>query len=100
MAKHGFRVMDSDLHVIEPRTLWQDYLDPGFRGRITLAADGEGQMRAQGDGKGLLPYVDRPVPQRAWSLRMQRPEWERLRRGTPTQAGLEAMATQCIDIGS
>ncbi len=24
MAKQGFRVMDSDLHVIEPRTLWED----------------------------------------------------------------------------
>ncbi|PYN82034.1 MAG: hypothetical protein DMD96_08325 [Candidatus Rokuibacteriota bacterium] len=23
MAKQGFRVMDSDLHVIEPRTLWE-----------------------------------------------------------------------------
>src|SRR2546422_4167167 len=69
MAKHGFRVMDSDLHVIEPRTLWQDYLDPGFRGRITLAADGEGQMRAQVDGKVLPPYVDRPERQRAWADR-------------------------------
>jgi hypothetical protein len=28
MAKQGFRVMDSDLHVIEPRNLWEDYLDP------------------------------------------------------------------------
>src|SRR3989442_678563 len=99
MAKHGFRVMDSDLHVIEPRTLWQDYLDPGFRGRITLAADGEGQMRAQVDGKVLPPYVDRPERQRAWSLRMQRPEWERLRRGTPPKAVLEAMDTEGIDIG-
>ena len=24
MAKNGLRVMDSDLHVIEPRTLWDD----------------------------------------------------------------------------
>jgi len=30
MAKHGFRVMDSDLHVVEPRTLWENYLDPKF----------------------------------------------------------------------
>ena len=36
MAKNGFRVMDSDLHVIEPRTLWEDYLDPKFRGRKIL----------------------------------------------------------------
>ena len=24
MAKHGLRVMDSDLHVIEPRVLWDN----------------------------------------------------------------------------
>jgi hypothetical protein len=34
MAKQGFRVMDSDLHVIEPRDLWTNYLDPRFLGRI------------------------------------------------------------------
>ena len=30
MAKQGFRVMDSDLHVIEPRTLWEDYSIDSF----------------------------------------------------------------------
>ncbi|PYM42222.1 MAG: hypothetical protein DME12_08535 [Candidatus Rokuibacteriota bacterium] len=99
MAKHGFRVIDSDLHVIEPRTLWEDYLDPGFRGRITLAADADGQMRAQVDGKVLPPYADRPERQRAWSSRTRRPEWERMRRGTPPKAVLEAMDTEGIDIG-
>ena len=34
MAKQGFRVMDSDLHVIEPQDLWTGYLDPKFQGRI------------------------------------------------------------------
>ena len=24
MAKQGFRVMDSDLHVVEPRNLWDN----------------------------------------------------------------------------
>ncbi len=99
MAKHGFRVIDSDLHVIEPRTLWEDYLDPGLRGRITLAADADGQMRAQVDGKVLPPYADRPERQRAWSSRTRRPEWERMRRGTPPKAVLEAMDTEGIDIG-
>src|SRR5437773_4572252 len=94
MAKHGFRVIDSDLHVIEPRTLWEDYLDPGLRGRITLAADADGQMRAQVDGKVLPPYADRPERQRAWSSRTRRPEWERMRRGTPPKAVLEAMDTE------
>lgn len=99
MAKQGFRVMDSDLHVVEPRNLWEDYLDPKFRGRITPVPDTQGQMRAQVDGKVLPPYVDRPERQRAWSLRMRRPGWERVRRGTPPKDVLEAMDVEGIDVG-
>src|SRR5205809_4137742 len=29
--KHGFRVMDSDLHTMEPDTLWERYLEAPFR---------------------------------------------------------------------
>ena len=99
MARQGFRVMDSDLHVIEPRSLWDDYLDPKFRGRITTMPDSQGQMRAQVDGKVLPPYVDRPERQRAWSLRTQRSDWERMRRGTPVKDVLEAMDLEGIDVG-
>ena len=31
MAKRGFRVMDSDLHTMEPDDLWQRHLDEPFR---------------------------------------------------------------------
>jgi predicted TIM-barrel fold metal-dependent hydrolase len=31
MAKNGFRVMDSDLHTMEPDDLWERYLDPPFK---------------------------------------------------------------------
>lgn len=31
MAKHGFKVMDSDMHIIEPPDLWQRYIDPEFK---------------------------------------------------------------------
>ncbi len=99
MAKQGFRVMDSDLHVVEPSTLWEEYLDPRFRGRLTRVSTSDGQMRAQVDGKVLPPYADRPERQRAWSLRMRGPAWERLRRGTPPKEVLEAMDTEGIDLG-
>ena len=33
MAKSGFKVMDSDMHIIEPPDLWQRYIDPEFRER-------------------------------------------------------------------
>ncbi|MCH8191364.1 MAG: amidohydrolase [Chloroflexi bacterium] len=31
MAFNGFRVADSDMHVIEPPDLWQRYIDPAFK---------------------------------------------------------------------
>jgi predicted TIM-barrel fold metal-dependent hydrolase len=100
MAKQGFRVMDSDLHVVEPRTLWDNYLDPKFRGRITTVPDRQGQMRAQVDGKVLPPYADRPERERAWSFRMAAPSWERLGRGsTPPKSVLEAMDIEGVDVG-
>jgi uncharacterized protein len=33
MAKNGCKVMDSDMHVIEPADLWQRYIDPAFTER-------------------------------------------------------------------
>ena len=43
MAKSGFRVMDSDLHTMEPDGLWEKYLEEPFKKfapRFT-ARDGE-----------------------------------------------------------
>ena len=31
--KNGFRVMDSDMHVIEPADLWDRYIEPGYKDR-------------------------------------------------------------------
>ena len=33
MAKNGFKLMDSDMHIIEPVDLWQRYIDPAFKDR-------------------------------------------------------------------
>ena len=33
MTKNGFKVMDSDIHIIEPPDLWQRYIDPEFKGQ-------------------------------------------------------------------
>ena len=33
MAKNGIRVMNSEMHIIEPPDLWERYIDPKFRGR-------------------------------------------------------------------
>src|SRR2546426_1618259 len=36
MAKNGFKVMDSDMHVVEPPDLWQRYIDPEFKARAPI----------------------------------------------------------------
>src|SRR5213594_3493026 len=99
MAKQGFRVMDSDLHVVEPRTLWDDYMDPKFRGRIVTVPGDYGATRATVDGKIMPPYADRPERQRAWSFRYKRPGAERLHRGSLPKEAIEAMDIEGIDVG-
>ena len=31
MAKNGFHILDSDLHVMEPPDLYERYIEPAFR---------------------------------------------------------------------
>jgi predicted TIM-barrel fold metal-dependent hydrolase len=38
MAKQGFRIMDSDMHVVEPPDLWQRYLEPAWRERAPVGS--------------------------------------------------------------
>jgi uncharacterized protein len=33
VTKDGFKIMDSDLHILEPADLWERYIDPAFRDR-------------------------------------------------------------------
>lgn len=40
MAKNGFKVVDSDLHVVEPPDLWQRYISPEFRDRAPIGIEG------------------------------------------------------------
>ena len=42
----AYNVIDSDGHILEPLTLWQDYLDPAYRGRAPkLVIDTDGKER-------------------------------------------------------
>ena len=38
MAHGTFKVLDSDIHIIEPPDLWQRYIDPAFRDRAPQRA--------------------------------------------------------------
>ena len=36
MAKNGLKIMDSDLHIVEPPDLWQRYIDPEYKQRAPV----------------------------------------------------------------
>ena len=46
--KHGMRVIDTDLHLIEPLTLWEQRLPEPFRSLTRVAPDHEGHRKVTG----------------------------------------------------
>jgi len=47
-----FKVLDSDIHIIEPPDLWPRYIDPAFRDRAPRGlTEDEGDLRLALDGK-------------------------------------------------
>lgn len=60
MAKNGFKVMDSDMHVLEPPDLWQRYIDRSFAARAPIGLTrGFRDLGIQVDGK-ILPIPREP----------------------------------------
>jgi predicted TIM-barrel fold metal-dependent hydrolase len=108
MAKHGFRVMDSDLHTMEPDGLWEKYLEPPFKKyapvftrRVENAPNqpviqvgdlliGEMSQRAR------TAVVGKDLQQRAFA---RHPHYEVAhRRGYDAESHVQAMDIEGIDV--
>lgn len=67
--KQGFKVLDSDIHVLEPPEVWTDYLDPELRDR----APGPPPEGTAGwlsmMGRALPAHSDTPERRRAMEIR-------------------------------
>ena len=49
----AYNVIDSDGHILEPLTLWNDYMDPAFRHRAPkLVIDKDGKERPSAASRG------------------------------------------------
>jgi predicted TIM-barrel fold metal-dependent hydrolase len=115
MAKNGFRVMDSDIHVREPGNLWLDYIEPAFRDQAprvvpdpTLPHGG----RWQSLGKAIPAFSDREDRQRTLRIRASLAEdrnieaghvpigqvQEGAREGADPREMLAAMKVEGIDV--
>lgn len=106
MAKQGFRILDCDMHVIEPHDLWIEYLDPPFRDRAPRIgqAPNTGAFGWTCEGRMFPAWSDDP---RRGSLNRKRYDQrdERFRRYDEAMARrfdaksqLDAMDVEGIDV--
>lgn len=56
MPHKGYRVIDSDLHIIEPVDLWQRYIDPAFKDQAPVGRNFGGRFDdlTLADGRAIL----------------------------------------------
>ncbi len=103
--KQGYRILDSDIHLLEPPDLFSEYLDPAFRDRAPRAPrNGPGVLEV--DGRTLPAFIDLPDRQRAWKRRMQRAALRagqgagpaQGRAGTTPDEMLAAMDVEGVDV--
>ncbi|MBM4405364.1 MAG: amidohydrolase [Chloroflexi bacterium] len=106
MAKQGYRVMDSDMHVMEPRDLWLTYLDDRFKAYApTIAPQGEhGRIGWTSQGKALPAFSDHPLrgPLNKARYDQNHPKTKRYAgakaQGYGAASQLEAMDVEGIDV--
>ena len=75
MAKHGYRIMDSDIHVDEPPDLWEKYIEARFRDQAPRVKDREAGFGMVGwhfAGRPFPAFIDRPERQRAAKWRREK----------------------------
>ena len=101
MAKNGFRVFDSDMHIMEPPDLWQRYIAPEFRSiaPIGITSDNVRDLRT------VFPTLDRTDPRLSRRPlhghnyeRNQALYQDHAARGWTGEVQLEAMDVEGLDV--
>ena len=113
MVRKGFKVMDSDMHVMEPPDLWQRYIDPQFKDRAPRGPTPQQPTKEQGIWSGAplvhpdgQPWGIAPVSDRVWQMRRTGRNFtshqERIKpyeeRGWTGEVQLGAMDEEGIDV--
>lgn len=103
MAYGHFKVLDSDIHIIEPPDLWQRYIDPEFRDRAPHGlTEDAGDLRLVFDGNPwgrVAPDADRSRRRQGRDHARNEERWRPFQeRGWTSKVQLEAMDTEGIDV--
>jgi uncharacterized protein len=103
MAKQGFRILDSDMHVMEPPDLWERYIDGKYRARAPrgLTSDNVRDLRmVYPDGRDWARKTTRQNRSDRGHNFERNQEIYRLHseRGWTAEVQLEAMDIEGIDV--
>jgi predicted TIM-barrel fold metal-dependent hydrolase len=101
--KNGFKIVDSDLHVIEPPTMYKDYMDPKFREK---APKWTGHLEHSAGGWALEDmehggpeWVDKDTVSRGFLIKRKEQYYvEEKEQGYTPQLALKAMDLEGIDV--
>ena len=98
MGRRGFKVFDSDMHVMEPPDLWERYIDPAFRARAPhgILSQNVRDLRLQWPDQ---PPIGVRSPHRGRNYeRNQQTYAEHARRGWGPDVQVAAMDVEGIDV--
>ena len=103
MAHGAFKVLDSDIHIIEPPDLWPRYIDPAFRDRAPVGlTEDEGDLRLALAGQPwgrLAINADRSKRRQGRNYALNQERWRPYaERGWTSKVQLEAMDIEGIDV--
>src|SRR3984893_17261789 len=101
MAKNGFKLIDAEMHVMEPVDLWQRYIDPEFATRAPRRLDErrwdirtivEGEVMAQ------IPGGDWPALSDAEETALAHRYAEEIARNFDPESQVRAMDKEGLDL--
>ncbi len=99
MAKNGFKILDSDIHIMEPADLWDRYLDEPYKGRVKGLYDFTLDMRIEIDGKVVPTVLGTDERLATKEMTLTEDVYKRFREGGWTsKLQLEAMDQEGVDI--
>jgi uncharacterized protein len=103
MAYKNFKVLDSDIHIIEPADLWPRYIDPEFRDRAPSGVtEFPGDLRLAHDGQPwgrVTTDSDAARRRQGHDFAYNRERWRPFEeRGWTSKVQLEAMDMEGIDV--
>src|ERR1700680_4372392 len=101
MAKNGFKLIDAEMHVMEPTDLWQRYIDPEFRARAPRRLDERRwdiRTLVEGEVMAQIPGGDWPALSDAEEKALAERYAEEIARNFDPESQIRAMDKEGLDL--